>query len=475
MQNTVTIASVPWTDTDSPLMAPAVLKSSLTKNGIYSVAIDLNAETRQRIKSSAYRNEILEFFLTEQVPPQAIDAIHELFDWMVTRILSSNPQWVCLSLLTHSSQIPNRWLCLHLKQRCPEIKIVIGGPGCFSSLKSIDTYVTSMKRQKLIDYFISGDGEESLPQLILGNDTYTGINSTIWKELDNLDRLPIPNYDDYDWGLYKVRRVSIWGSRGCVRNCTFCDIHEHWSKFQWRTAESIFEEIKVQYEKYGIDVFSFTDSLINGNQKEYRKLIRLLAEYNKGKSEEQKIKWTSFFIFRSEEEMKEEDWRLTAESGCLMLMVGVESFVEHIRYHIKKKFSNKDLEYGLEMCKKYNLKVTLLTIVGYVTETQKDHEEQLEWIKNHKHFAGNPVSAVQIGSGMAILPGTEAFRTHKELGIILGDNEVYQDWTRPDIGSTPELRMKWHQETKQALEQAGFTSRYMMDNHVLIEQYLAKK
>lgn len=471
----IVISSVPWTDTSSPLMAPAVLKSALKVHGIDSVAFDLNAEVKQRISKSSNRSSILKFFLKEEVDSCAQDDLIDIFEFMAERILSTNPEWVLLSLMTYLSQIPTRWLCFLIKKKNPNVKIVIGGAGCSSSLKSLDSFTQSLKSQRLIDHYIVGDGEIVLPELIKGRNQLPGVDSSDWKEIKDLDRLPLPDYDDYDWSLYSIKRVSVLGSRGCVRECTFCDIHEHWSKFTWRTAKSIFDEIKTQYEKYGINVISFADSLVNGNQKEYRELIRLLAEYNESKPEDQRIRWTGFFIFRPLEQMKEEDWRLTAASGAVMLNVGVESFVEHIRYHIKKKFSNRDLEYGLEMAKKYGVGVTLLTIVGYVTETQKDHEEQLEWIRNNRHYAGDPVKYVNVGSGLSVLPGTWLEKNAKSLGLKLSSTEVYQDWENPAIGSTPELRMKWHAEVVKELKENGFTAYMGEDNHALIEAYLRKK
>jgi hypothetical protein len=477
MQTKVLITSVPWTDTDSPLMAPAVLKSCLNSHGFSTSAIDLNAEVKNKMNSSKFKNEILEFFLTEQVSQPSFDAIYEIVDYMVDRILENDPDWVCLSLLTYLSQIPARWICLHLRQRKPNVKIVIGGPGCFVSLKGVDTYAQTMRRHKLVDYFVSGDGELALPQLLMGNSTYPGINSLQWQELNNqqLDTLPLPDYDDYNWNLYKIRRVSVWGSRGCVRNCTFCDIHEHWNKFTWRSAESIFNEMKYQYEKYGINVFSFADSLVNGNQKVYRKLIKLLADFNADKLESDKIQWTGYLIFRPKEDMTEEDWRLTALSGAAILAVGIESFVEHIRYHMKKKFSNHDIDVSLQMCKKYKIKLSFLLIVGYVTETQEDHDYQIAWVKANQHYAQDPVVMTQIGSGLGLLPGTELHRTYKDLGIVLNSETIYQDWVRPETGSTPELRMQWHQEMYQVLQDCGFKPNFYKDNHMLIEQYLAQK
>lgn len=468
----VVIASVPWTDTTTLIMAPGALKGALSEYGIDSIAIDLNQEVRQRINDSPVRNQIIHFFITSEVKPEAKKEIYNLFNWMADRITSYNTPWIALSLLTYISQPSCRWLCFLIKQRNPNVKITIGGAGCFGSLKGVDTFAGQLKRLGLIDYFVSGDGEKALPELITGNVEYPGINSVAWKELENLDQLPFPDYSDYNFDLYSVNSVLIWGSRGCVRECTFCDIHEHWEKFQWRSAESIFEEIKTQYELYGIDIFNFSDSLINGNQKEYRKLIKLLADFNNQQPLEKQIKWTSFFIFRPKNQMTEDDWQLTKESGAMLLMVGVESFSDPVREHLKKKFNNEDLEHNLSMAKKYGVKLALLIIIGYVTETEHDHQLQLNWLKNNQHYANDPIVNISIGSTMSVLPGTWVYQHQDDLGIKLNSDTIFQDWTVEKINSTPDIRLQRHREFLEACKENKFECSYMSDNHMLLEAYV---
>jgi len=470
------IATVPWTDSDHPIMAPASIKAALKQNSISSVTVDLNAEIRRYINSHPKRDGILKFFLTEQIDPDCRRDIYDIIDRMARRLLQFDTPWILLSLLTYLSQIPNYWLCFRIRQLAPEKKIVIGGPGCFVTLKSFDDYTEKLLKCSLIDYYVSGDGELSVPNLLLGNEQYSGINSKTWQQVDDINSIPWPDFEDYDWSLYSSRRISITGSRGCVRKCTFCDIHEHWSKYQWKTGQNLFDEILHQKTKYGINFFSFSDSLVNGNQKEYRFLIKSLAEYNEQQSNpEERIRWSGSFIIRPMDQMKEEDWRLTAASGATILSVGVESFVEHIRYHIQKKFSNQDLDFALEMGKKYNVTMLLLMIVGYVTETQRDFDEALEWIRTHRHYAGSPVLRVQIGSGLGILPGTTLYREKDKLGITLSDSSITQDWINSATGSDPNLRMAWHRQMRSVLEQNGFQVDYLKDNHTLIENYINEK
>lgn len=473
-KSSIIIASVPWTDTQYPIMAPAAIKGILLSQGIDSFAIDLNAMIVSMLKTHPRRDSIIKFFLTEEVDRESKEDILSILDLMSTTILNHNPSWILLSLLTYLSQIATKWLCMQIRHQRPDAKIVIGGPGASVSLKSIDSFADSLIRQGVIDFYITGDAEESLLALLSGNTNFPGISSKVWNGIADLNQLPIPDFSDYDWSLYKSKRISITGSRGCVRDCTFCDIHEHWNRYQYRTGDNIFAEMIHQKEKYGINLFSFSDSLVNGNQKEFRRLIHSLAEYN-AKNPKNQIKWTGSFIIRPKNLMQEKDWKLTADSGAIALSVGVESFVEHIRYHIRKKFSNDDLDFALQMGKKYHIPMILLMIVGYVTETQTDFDEQLKWVRMNRHFANHPVIGVQIGSGLGILPGTWLERNAKTLGITVGNPNVLQDWTNEDIGSTPALRMQWHKKLHDELKNNGFNSEYLRDNHVLIESYLNEK
>jgi hypothetical protein len=470
----VVLAAMPWVETNSPLMAPAVLKSSLTAHNISSVALDLNREFIDLVDDHPLKYQIQQFLIYETITEDIILEVRAIFDHLATCILKHNPEWVALSLLTYMCQNATKWLCVALKSQQPDLKIVIGGPGCFSSLKGNDSFAVQLKSCCVIDAYVVGDGEHAIVQVIRGNE-YPGVNNSDWKEIQNLDDLPFPDFDDYQWHRYQEKKLAIWGSRGCVRECTFCDIHEHWEKFNWRSAENIFQEMMHQHAKYGINQFHFADSLVNGNQKEYRKLITLLAEFNHNRSEDQQIRWGGFFIFRQQEQMRDEDWKLTADSGARILVVGVESFVEHIRYHVKKKFSNQDLDYGLDMCKKYNINVSLLAIVGYATETHQDHLEQLCWLEEHTHFANTPIKSIEFGQGLAILPGTWLEKNSKSLGIQILDDNMYQNWIGSLINSTPEIREQRLREIKEHATQLGFELSTATNNHKIIHDYLTKK
>lgn len=461
--NDIVIVSVPFTDTTAPIMAPALLKSSIEQAGFSCSAFDLNAIIVNFVKNHPKKLEILDFFYFERVAPDLENVITEVFDIMASEIIQRNPKTVALSLLHYQCQVAAKWLSFYLRKLNPELRIIIGGTGITEQLASNDiSYAENLRSLGLIDHYIHGDGDISLIEFLKGNLSYPGIDSPHWKEVVDLDSVPYPDYNDYDFTLYESSFIGILGSRGCVRQCTFCDVHEYWRKFRWRDGDLIFQEMLYQNKKYGIRFFKFQDSLINGNVKEYKKLIAKLAEHNR-ENPHNSFRWASYFIFRPANQMDEELWKLTAESGAYVLSVGVESLVDRIRYHIKKKFNNQDIEFALSMAKKYGVKIFFITLVGYATETEEDHQEALKWLRDNRHYAKDPIYRLSVGGTLAILPNTWLDRNQKNLGVVwkdgnddalVGKNHL---WLIPATNNTYETRVRRLNEIIQVGQECGFS------------------
>ena len=469
------IVSVPWTDTESPLLAPALLKGMCQKKNIPTTAVDLNQEVLNFIKTSFQEKDLktLQDFFYNGTRVFDRTKVKMVVDFCVKRILSYNPTHVALSLLTYTSKIACEWICFRLKQTSPHIKIIIGGAGIFNTLESTQNIAETLLQQNQIDFYIKGEGDVSLPDLILQHDhavKVSGVNSKEWQQVPDLNRLPFPDYSDYNMDLYENKSIGVVGSRGCVRRCTFCDIHEHWKKYQWRTGEDIFKELVWHYRNTGVTNYKFQDSLINGNQNEFRKLMKLLAKHNTENPDKQ-IKWSSFFIFRPQSQMNEDDW-IDISKSARNLTVGIESINQDVRFHMGKKFTNGDMHYCFDMCKKYNIGCHVLLIVGYVTDTEQTNTETIQWFRDNKHYVGNPITSVSLGGTLGILPGTELYRNQKELGIELKDEQFDHNWIIPEKGNTPAIRLRWHKEQTEACKEAGFTVTSLVDNHLLMEQMM---
>ena len=466
----VILATVPWTDSAIPLMAPAALKPAVERAGMTCLGVDLNIEIYNLTAQHPHRDHIIKFYFDGQSHELVDEWLYDMFESTARALLTWKPKFIGLSLFSYVSRTACEWLCYFIKKLSPDTKIIIGGAGCLEQFTGPSTFADVLTARNLIDYHIRGDGENTLYQLLIGNTTQNGINSVTWDQIDSagLALLPHPDYTDYDFSLYKKRLLGIHGSRGCVRQCTFCDFIANWTKFNWRTADDIFDEMMVQYQRYGIRHFKFHDALTNGNLKEFNKLIRLLADYNLS-NPEQAFRWSGYYIFRDRVSNDDELWKTMSDSGTDVLAVGIENLNEDIRFAIGKKFSNAAIDYHIKESAKYGIKLDLLFIVGYVNETQQHIDFAKQWLVDHVPFIDNII--LQWGGSLGIFPNTYLHRNQKKLGIqMIGDKPNM--WINPEVGSTPAQRAQWVHDLTKFSEGLGYNVVSHLDNHFILEQLI---
>lgn len=476
----VVISSIPFTETTVPMMAPAVLKSIVDKTDLSSRAIDLNILVVNRLENKSYSDPVSKYFMDSLLPDEKyFQHIEDEIDFMVKELISYNPKILCLSLLTYCSQVATKWICMKIKKIKPKIEIIIGGPGIFSELVSTDiSFVDNLKSSGLIDHYIRGDGEAALFDYLTGKKNPLGLDNNKWEMIPDLNKLPFPDYHDYDWTQYGEPQLNILGSRGCVRECTFCDIHHHWQKFQYRDADNIFEEIIYQQKEYGINNFKFHDSLINGNRKQFDRLMELLSDYNQHYPEK-KITWISYFIALPKKTTPEEYWKMIADSGAKLLIVGIENFSQKVRYDIKKRFTDEDIDWMLEMCKKYKINLTLLDMVGYPTETEEDHQLQLQWLRDHSEYINDPIQIITFGATMAILPNTYVYDNQQSMNITWIDSKDLPlsgnnyRWQVKETGNTYQVRLKRLKELQDLATKLGYRVKKEIEPHKEMENILS--
>jgi len=435
---------MPKVSETAPLIGPAILKSHAEAAGFKVTIFDANfdfysnidtdvADLYWNIDDTAWADERF-----EEILPYAITFVNQWIDLIKTH----KPRYVGMSLLSVYSLKISKYFVEQIKLQLPDQKIIWGGPAVSDNLDLV--------RSLDIDW-INGDSETAIVEYLSGR-THPAVRGTMPFQENDLDSIYPPNYSDFNFKNYRSGVAYITGSRGCVRNCSFCDVAALWPKYRFRSGASIVKEMQHVFKNYDIDYFDFTDSLVNGSMRAFRDMIHSLAELNQQGAN---IKWAAQFIARSREQMTEEDWTLTKLSGCQNLDIGIESPVAHIRDHMEKKFDDDAMWFTLNQAKKHDIKITLLTMIGYPTETAKDHEDTLlfyrELEKNGFFERSNPVITHVTASVTKIIPSTPLRAKVQEMGIIWkGDpgKWIYRD-------NTPHVRMQRHYETVKLLRELG--------------------
>ena len=383
----------------------------------YSARVrDYNLQLFRDLKDSQTVNELTNYFTIKstKLQPKTKKILDAWYKDTVQDILDNNPKFLGISVFTFECQRATEEL---LEQLRPQFrgKIIVGGAGLSTTgiASTTNDFGTRLKDAGLVDFFVRGEGEYSLLQILKNNrDLISGVNNDNFDQIEDLDSIPFPNYEDiinlpYHYSVPEIQ-LPITTSRGCVRRCTFCDIHAFWKKYTYRSGANVAQELIHHYERHGVTNFFFTDSLINGSIKSFRELYTELNRYYKENNLPNAFfKWGGQFIVRSSSQLKPHDYKLAARSGMNGLVLGVESLSENVRNHMKKGFTNADLDYTLEQFRKNKLNCYFLIIVGYPTETQEDFEEVCEQFMKYQGYAiDGTIFGVNLGGTLSVDEGT---------------------------------------------------------------------
>lgn len=452
----IAILIMPKVDPYAPTVGPSVLKSHLSANGFTCTVVDLNISLYNHMSDADKKQyyfttadavfELPNSYEIDNQTAKFIDRYADWFDNVIADLRTLNPKFVGMSLLTQYSRTFSFHLSTLIRLHLPHIKIIWGGA-------NVNKYTDDMIKRQVIDYYIFGDGEFSLIELLKGNLQSAGINSFVPQQVEDLSTVMIPDYSDIKWDSYtelytNSNLVYITGSRGCVKKCTFCDIHTMWPKYKYRTSKSIFKEIVHLRQKWDRRDFHFTDSLINGSMKTFKELLLMLKDY---RTIDNNFKWRSQWIMRPQTQCTADDYALMKASGCGGLEVGLESFSESVRFHMGKKIKDEDMWFCLEQLQKHRMQHSLLMIVGYPTETEEDHQQSLRTIEllYKKGFLTTTTSddsinpLLHFGYGNTLLLDPES-KLYNDLKADLVYYNTTMDWQYKD--NTPEVRLRRMQE-----------------------------
>ena len=411
--SSITLIALPPRGLGSGVKAPSAalghIVPTLTKDNIKVVCYDMNIDIFEDKGAEWYERALT---WGETFGDVESDIESEFIEYLENYITEIKTEWVGISVFSVNSEYIVPIVCKHIRN-ISNAKIVAGGYGCNPKIGP------KWKQDGIIDNYILGEGEGSLNSLILG-EKHNCIDGIERHEVENLDELPIPDYSLFVRGNNKKRDFTITASRGCVRKCTFCNVPNIFPKFRWKKGEKIAEEMIDIIHKYNPDNILFSDSLINGNMKEFRKWTRLMTEYYNNNPDVRIVPWAAQFICRNSNAMTKEDFDYIKSSGCFNLQIGIESGSESVREHMGKKFNDDDMYYTLGELAERNIDVVLLMIVGYPTETEQDHEDTVTFLENVNDWFGHKskfivnLNVMKLLSNTHILHQTELYKWNKK-------------------------------------------------------------
>ncbi len=176
------------------------------------------------------------------------------------------------------------------------------------------------------DAVVVGEAEGIWPLVL--EDFMNGRMKGIYRsaQFPSLVSLPTPRYDLLQKDRYRLLAVNfpIQAGRGCPFACEFCSVSRFWgNQYRFRPVEEVVREI----QQTNLKKIFFVDDNIIGHRAYARDLFQALIPL--------KIRWVGQAPLSL---AKDEDLlNLTAESGCAVLFMGIETLSNSNLASIKKR------------------------------------------------------------------------------------------------------------------------------------------
>ena len=457
------------------MVAPVLLSACLNQAGIPALGVDFNIKFIQEFHTRLWYSDLKNFLcmghmVNVNIGPVAMREVYKFTRRFLRDIhVQHNPEYIGLSIFTSESLDFGLVLCYMLRKYFPNTKIIAGGKGLEVNCSPDKKHYHRWAENCIADLVIAGDAEAEVIASIQQNKTGLVVSPPQTKT--DLDQVPVPEWHSYDLDLYsslahvkdqQIKKtepyMAITASKGCVRKCTLCDVASFWPEFIYRDPVRVADEIIHNYQKTGIKSFHFTDNLINGSISNYRTMNQRLIEVIPNT-----ITYQGYAIFRGRNQMPDGDFKLAATAGCRSWVVGVESGSEKIRYDMKKKFSNDDLDWSVNSLYRYNIAQSWLLIVGYPSETELDFEETKKLLRRYAHLAYSKKIQIGITPTFALLNNSPLATNPalaQEYGLLHNQsnqsNEKFWTSTRYLDNTYPTRSRRWKELTALS-EELGYS------------------
>jgi anaerobic magnesium-protoporphyrin IX monomethyl ester cyclase len=303
---------------------------------------------------------------------------------------NSSPKFVGVSSTCIVEAAPLREVVDYIRSISPLIKIIVGGPFINSInfeyrdeqqkylLQRIgaDIYVHERQGEKTL-YHIYGELCKDKPDLskvpnILYKDGNQILRTVKVPENISLDEDPIKEFTFYK--NHMKPPVYVRTAISCSLHCAFCRYPILGGELMYMNLDSI--EKNLDYiHSIGIRYITFIDDSLNIPLDRFKDILRLMIRKKYG------FRWCSFFRISHSDE---ETYELMEQSGCLGVILGVESGNNTILKNMDKRVTKEKLYWGIQQLTIHNIISYASCVIGFPGETAETARETIEFIEYSK-------------------------------------------------------------------------------------------
>lgn len=188
-------------------------------------------------------------------------------------------------------------------------------------------------------------------------------------QIENLDEIPLPNYNLLNLEAYHLDAIDMITSRGCTNRCSFC--YRHMKGHRQHSVPYVINHIKYIIEKFGITRFIFNDELFNANKQWVLDFCDAL--------EREKLMISFGTSFRADK-VDEYMLKRMKSVGCTFITYGQESGSDIILKEYRKGVDAKTNSNITRLTRKMGLECPIQIVIGSPSETPSTIRETTEFL-----------------------------------------------------------------------------------------------
>ncbi|HEY6007400.1 MAG TPA: radical SAM protein [Geobacteraceae bacterium] len=351
---------------------------------------------------------------------------------VLARIEALRPQFLGLTATTlaivHAARLAER-----VKERLPEIRIIVGGPHVSA------VPVETLERFPAFDAAVVGEGEETFLELLhtlTAGGAPDAVAGIVFRDGDgvhatprrpyirDLDTLPLPAWDLlegfprlYAPPVFKTPQLpaaSLVTSRGCPNRCIFCDRSVFGASCHTYSADYVVTMIEQLHRDFGVREFAFEDDTFVTFRRRLTEICeRLIARRIP-------ISWSCLGRVNH---VTAETLALMRRAGCWQVSYGIESGCEEILATIRKETTLDQVRQAVRLSRAAGLHTKGFFIVGHPGETHQTLARTIDFALEL------PLDDLSV-TMLTPFPGTELFERAAEFGTL------DPDWGRMSLLNT---------------------------------------
>jgi radical SAM superfamily enzyme YgiQ (UPF0313 family) len=263
-----------------------------------------------------------------------------------------------------------------LERQAPELPILLGGPHATMLARPI------LEAYNPFDVVVRHEAEQTLPLVLdrLPTRDYDDIPGITWRSttglretagaprIDDLDSLPILNYDLYPMDQLDLQLMRVEAGRGCPFACTFCSTATFFQRrYRLKSPQRLVAEMNAVRDRYAPTEFKLDHDLFTVNRRKVQEFCDAVTGYGH--------RWrVSARVDCVDEELLEQ----MAAAGCVGLYFGVETGSRRMQKISAKRLRLDLVVPTLDMCERLGIEATASFITGYPEEEAPDQDATLE-------------------------------------------------------------------------------------------------